>query len=450
MPVTVPAWCSSLAVPENRGSPQPRMIRLAVAWVPAAAKRARPDPVFMLAGGPGQSARESFPGVAAAFAEVLRHRDVILVDQRGTGGSNPLTCRDDRGRSAFSAEAADDAGAQRRFAESCLKTLQADVRFYTTGDAVADLDAVRAAIGAARINLVGISYGTRVAQEYLRRHPAATRTVVLDGVVPPELTLGSEHARNLEAAIDAQFARCAADPACSKRFGNPRESLDALLARLRDEPPLVRFRDPLTNAPREERLTAAALSGVVRLYAYAPQLFAMLPLSLAEASAGRPEVVMSQAAMIMDLIGEQIMHGLQLSVGCSEDADRLRVNPADEATLLSSGFVAGLKAQCSAWPRGRVPPDFHDPVRSDHPVLLLSGDLDPVTPARYGDRVVRYLPNGRHLVLRGQGHNVMGAGCMPRLMGKFVDTADARSLDARCLDRLIYTPPFTGSYGWEP
>ena len=450
MPATVSAWCSSLEVPEDRTRPQARRIRLAVAWVPTDARRARPDPVFMLAGGPGQSARESFASIADAFGDVLRDRDVILVDQRGTGGSHALACRDSQGHSAVTEGNSDDPEIARRFAERCLKNLDADPRFYTTGEAVADLDAVRVAIGAAQINLVGISYGTRVAQEYLRRHPATTRTVVLDGVVPAELVLGSEHARNLEDAVNRQLARCTADPACASRFGNPRQGLDELLGRLRVQPQRVRFRDPLTNESREESLTAESVAGVVRLYAYVPQLFAMLPLSLAEAEAGRPEVFMAQAGMLQSLIGEQIMHGLQLSVSCSEDADLLQPNPADQGTLMGTGFVTLIKAQCAVWPRGAVPKDFHDPVRSDRPVLLLSGDLDPVTPPRYGDQVVKYLPNGRHLVLRGQGHNVMGAGCAPRLMGRFIATADARALDAKCLDRLTYTPPFTGTYGWEP
>jgi pimeloyl-ACP methyl ester carboxylesterase len=450
MPITVAAWCSSLEVPEDRSRPTARRIRLSVAWVPTDAKHAPPDPVFMLAGGPGQSALESFPGVADAFRDVLRHRNVILVDQRGTGGSHPLACRNAEGHGAFTEGSPDDPEAARRFAAACLKTLDADPRFYTTGDAVADLDAVRQAIGAPQVNLVGISYGTRVAQEYLRRYPATTRTVVLDGVVPAELVLGSEHARNLESAVDAQFARCVADAACTRRFGNPRQRLDELLARLRAQPLAVRFRDPLTYELREESMTADTVAGVVRLYAYAPVLSAMLPLSLAEAAAGRPEVFMAQAAMLQDLVGEQIMQGMELSVTCSEDADRLQPDPADAGTLLGTGFVTMMQAQCSVWPRGTVPKDFHDALRSDRPVLLFSGDLDPVTPARYGEQVVKHLKNGRHLVLRGQGHNVMGAGCAPRLMGEFIATADARRLDAKCLDRLIYAPPFTGTFGWEP
>jgi pimeloyl-ACP methyl ester carboxylesterase len=448
LPVTVSAYCGTLAVPEDRAQPEGRRLELAVALVPARSKQPKPDPVFMLAGGPGQSAREAFPSVAGAFRELLRERDVVLVDQRGTGGSSPIDCRTPG--EAAATEAAADPEAARRFAAECLAGLDADPRFYTTSDAVLDLEAVRTAIGAEQVNLVGISYGTRVALEYLRREPARVRTAVLDGVVPPELALGSEHARNLESALDAHFALCEADADCRRQFGSPRELLDALLAELREAPQRVRYRDPLTDETREDDLTTAAVAGIVRLYAYAPQLAAMLPRSLAEAAAGRREVLMAQARMIESLVGEQIALGSQLSVSCAEDADRLRVDPADAGTLMGTAFVAAVLAQCEVWPRGRRPADFNAPVRSDRPVLLLSGELDPVTPPRYGEAVVKHLPNGRHLVARGQGHNVMAAGCLPRLMGRFVATADARGLDAVCLEQLAPPPPFLGAYGWGP
>jgi pimeloyl-ACP methyl ester carboxylesterase len=435
MPISIAARCAVLDVPEDRARPGGRRVQLAIALVTSEARRPQPDPVFMLAGGPGQSARESYPSVAAAFREILRERNVVLVDQRGTGGSNPLPCREEEGDGP-TASAAANVDASRRFAERCLAGLDGDPRFYTTSDAVLDLEAVREAIGAPTINLVGISYGTRVAQEYLRRYPSRTRSLVLDGIVPPQLALGSEHARNLDAALRMQFARCDADAACSRRFGSPQATLNDLLARLRSKPQMVEYRDPLTFELRSETLTATTVGGVARLYAYVPQLAAMLPVSLAEAAAGRPEVLMAQARMIESLVGEQIMHGMQLSVSCSEDADLLQVNPADAATLMGTAFVDTLKAQCSAWPRGRMPKDFHAPVRSDRPVLLLSGEFDPVTPPRYGEQVLATLPNGRHLVARGRGHNVMVAGCVPRLMARFIGSADAAALDVGCLDQL--------------
>jgi pimeloyl-ACP methyl ester carboxylesterase len=443
LPDTVAARCGVVEVPENRAQPAGRRIRLAVAVVPSTARRPEPDPVFMLAGGPGQAAREAFPPAAPAFRGILRERDVVLVDQRGTGESNPLSCElsDDERSSAE--------GARER-ALRCLARLDADPRYYTTSDAVLDLEAVRSALGARDVNLVGISYGTRVSLEYLRRHPDRVRSVVLDGVVPPELALGAEHARNLESALDAQFAACAADAACARAYGSPRDALAHLLEELRRAPRLVRYRDPVTDESREEALTVESVAGVVRLYAYAPQLAAMLPKSLADAAAGRPEVLMAQARMIESLVGEQMTEGVQLSVACAEDAGRLEVNPDDADTLLGTEFVAALLAQCEVWPRGRRPTDFNEPVVSDRPVLLISGELDPVTPPRYGEQVLGHLPNGRHLVVRGQGHNVMATGCMPRLMARFVATADAKRLDADCLEQLGPTPPFSGAYGWEP
>lgn len=446
LPATVAAFCGGLEVPEDAARPDGRRIELAVAVVPSRAKQPRPDPVFMLAGGPGQSAREAFPSVAGAFHEILRERHVVLVDQRGTGGTHPLDCPE-----AFAdAVQPGDPAAARDVARRCLASLDADPRFYTTSDAVLDLEAVRTALGAGQVNLVGGSYGTRVALEYLRRHPGRVRTVVLDSVVPPELPLGSEHARNLESALDAQFALCEADADCRRQYGAPRELLDRLLGELRSAPRRVRYRDPVTDEVREDELTVEAVAGVVRLYAYAPQLAVMVPRTLAEAAAGRPEVLMAQARMVQELVGEQYALGVQLSVVCAEDADRLRVNPADVGTLLGTDFVAAVLAQCEVWPRGRRPADFNDPVRSDRPVLLLSGEYDPVTPPRYGEAVARHLPNGRHVVLRGQGHGGMTTGCVPRLVARFIASADAARLDAGCLDRLAAPPPFLGAYGWGP
>ena len=424
-------------------------IRLAIAWVQAGAKRPRPDPVVMLAGGPGQSARESFPLAVGAFREILRHRDVLLIDQRGTGGSNPLRCSSEAEPERL--RAAQPGPAEiRRLAAECAAGLDADLRHYTTSDAVRDLESVREALGLERWNLLGISYGTRLGLEYLRRHPGRVRTLVLDAVVPPQLALGAEHARNLETALDAQFASCATEPICRERFGAPRETLDRLLERVRRDPPSVRYRDPFSHALREETLTAERIAGVARLYAYAPQLGAMLPMSLYEALAGRPETLMAQARMIEGLVGQSIADGLQLSVACTEDVDLLRADPADARTLLGTAFVETLQAQCKVWPRGTRPADFHDPVRSDRPVLLLSGEFDPVTPPRYGELVAGTLPASRHLVVRGEGHGVIGAGCMPRLLARFVEGADPAALDASCLERLQRVPPFTGSHGWEP
>lgn len=448
----IDALCTTLAVPEDRATPGGRTIELAIAWVPAQGE-GEPDPVFMLAGGPGQGARASYPSVAVGFADVLRQRHVILVDQRGTGDSNPLACRDADGNNAFGDPADESPEGAARFAEACLAELSktADVRHYTSTDAVADLDAVRQALGAARINLYGGSYGTRMAQLYAKTHPEHTRAVVIDSVAPMDLVLGSEHAKNLDAALDAQFARCTADAACAKVLPEPK----ATLARVREalaQPGLaaVTYRDPTSGERREEVPTPGHLGILLRLYSYAPITASLLPVVLKQAADGDYAPLLAQSRFVSGSVGEAIMHGMQLSVMCAEDADEMQVDPADADTVMGSEFVGWLKAQCAVWPRGQRPADFRAPLTGEVPVLAISGEFDPVTPPRYGDAAIAQLPNARHLVLKGQGHTPINIGCMPKLFAQFIETADAKGLDAACLDRLAPLPPGTGLYGWEP
>ncbi|TWH99197.1 pimeloyl-ACP methyl ester carboxylesterase [Luteimonas cucumeris] len=447
---SVEAQCGSLPVPENPALPEGRKIALNIAWVPAKdGGEHAPDPVFMLAGGPGQAATETFPSVAPAFAEVRKRRDVILVDQRGTGGSHPLLCKsDDEGDDVID----DSPQAARIAAERCRDALakDADLRFFTTTDAVRDLEAVRQAIGAEQINLIGISYGTRVAQQYARRHPAQTRTITLDSVAPNTIYLGNDFARNLETALDLQFKRCAQIPNCANALGDPRQQLNALMTRLKADPPQVTYRDARTHEQRQETLQPGHVAGLARMYAYAPIAASLLPLLINEASQGRYEGLMALSNLLSSGLADQMAHGMQLSVICSEDADGIRGDPSMASSLLGNVLVDTLLAQCAVWPKGERPADFHQPLKTSVPALLISGELDPVTPPSYAEQVLQTLPKGRSLVLRGQGHNVIGAGCMPKLFAQFVDGADAKALDASCLDKLAYTPPFTSFSGWEP
>lgn len=449
---SVEAQCTTLSVPENRAEPDGRQIDLAIAWVPADVE-AEPDPVFMLAGGPGQGARETFPSVVPGFRDVLRQRHVILVDQRGTGGSNPLACRDAEGRNAFGDPNDDRPEAARRFAEACLAELSkiADVRHYTTTDAVADLDAVRQALGAERINLYGGSYGTRVAQQYAKTFPQHTRTVLIDSVAPMDLVLGSEHAKNLDATLALQLARCAEDVACAAALPDPAGAIARVRAAL-SRPGLapVRYRDATSGQWREEVPTLGHLGIVLRLFGYSPVTATLLPVVLQQAAEGDHAPLLAQAHFLMSGIGEQIMHGMQLSVMCTEDADEMQPDPADADTVMGKEFVGWLKAQCAVWPRGQRPADFRAPLIGDLPVLAISGEFDPVTPPRYGDAAIAQLPNARHLVLKGQGHTPINVGCMPKLFAQFIETADTMALDASCLDRLAPLPPGTGLHGWEP
>jgi pimeloyl-ACP methyl ester carboxylesterase len=316
---------------------------------------------------------------------------------------------------------------------------------------VADLDAVRQAIGAETINLYGGSYGTRVAQQYAKTFPQHTRTVLIDSVAPMDLVLGSEHAKNLDAALDAQFARCAADAVCAKALPDAKATLAAVRAALAepDRAPVV-YRDPTTGERREEVPTMGHLGIALRLYSYAPLTATLLPTVLKQAADGDWAPLLAQARFLIGSVGESIMHGMQLSVMCSEDADEMQPDPADADTVMGDEFVGWLKAQCAVWPRGQRPDDFRAPLVGDLPVLAISGEFDPVTPPRYGDAAIARLANARHLVLPGQGHTPINVGCMPQLFAQFIETADAKALDASCLDRLAPLPPGTGLHGWEP
>jgi pimeloyl-ACP methyl ester carboxylesterase len=448
VPGAVEAECARFEVPEDAAAPDGRRISLRLALVPARGARPQPDPVVFLAGGPGQSAIDSFPAVQGLFRPLLARRHVLLVEQRGTGQSSPLKCP----LPDWKDERMQDAAAARAQAVQCLAQFEgkADPRHYATSDYVRDLERVREALGLAQVNLAGGSYGTRVALEYLRRHPAAIRSVFIESVAPPELALGQDHARNLDDALQAIAARCTADAACRERHGDVGATLRGLRDRLRRQPRDVTFRHPRTHAPTTVPFGEPALLGVARMFAYSPQTAALLPLLLSEAAQGRPEALLAQAEALFGSLGDELAHGLELSVICAEDADLIRARPEDAATLMGNALPELVGAQCAAWPHGTRPPDFKQPVVSDKPVLLLSGQYDPVTPPRYGEQVARTLANSRHLVAKGQGHTPGSVGCMPRLLKEFVESLNPKALDAGCLDALGDTPFFLDAQGPGP
>ncbi len=446
-PSFIEAECATYAVPENPAAPDGRKIGLNLTLVPARSRKASADLMLFLAGGPGQGASDAYLSAAAAFAPTRKDRHVLLVDQRGTGKSNPLPCPLPDWKSAETVTVR----VMRRMASDCRRDLEkrADLRFYTTGDYLRDLESVRAAIGAPQFNLAGGSYGTRVALDYLRRHPDAIRSVFIDSVAPPELALGQDHARNLEDALEKMSARCRADAACRKRYGDPLRSLRELNQRRSNAAP-VRYRHPNTHEWIETPFTRDTLGMVARLFAYAPESLSMLPLLVDEAAKGRPEALLAQAEIVMQWVGDSLAHGMELSVLCAEDEPWLKANPADAGTLMGGEFTEYVKAQCSVWPRGQVPPDFKTPVVSAKPVLLLSGELDPVTPPQYAEQVARTLSNSRTLIAKGQGHTPMAEGCMPKLLREFVENLKPKELDASCLDALGDSPFFLNFAGPGP
>jgi pimeloyl-ACP methyl ester carboxylesterase len=440
------AQCGSIEVPENRSQPDGRKIAIAFMVLPANTLSPKPDPLFMLAGGPGQSAVALAP-LANALGGVRRNRDIVLVDPRGGGKSSPLRCAALAPRDPFD-EFADDEPAQA--ARRCLREIEAeakvDVAQYTTPALVADIDAIRSALGYDRVNLWGGSYGTRVAQEYARRYPKRVRAMVLDGVAPPAMRISLDIWPAREAALAQLFAACAEDEACKRAYPD----LNATLAEIKHDLGAgrrVSVADPRTGASREVLLTFDMVVGALQALIYVPEFASLTPSLIAQAGSGN-YAPLAAAALVATQDAERSMNMvLHYAVTCAEDAPR--VGAAETRQILAGLRAPALAernlAACEGWPRPTLPVDFNAPLVSDTPVLILSGGLDPVTPPDNGKKVAETLPNARHVVAAGYGHIVSPHTCAPRLIEKFIDEAGFDTLPQSCLDyfaRSVRPPLF--------
>jgi pimeloyl-ACP methyl ester carboxylesterase len=449
--VSAEARCGRLEVPEDPADPAGVKISLAVAVVPAIATRAQPDPLFLLAGGPGQGAIEGYAPLLGAFAGINRERDLVLVDQRGTGGSNRLDC-DLPDEALVTGELAP--AELRMLARDCLAGLAARPAYYTTSIAVRDLDLVRAALGYERINVIGGSYGTRVAQHYARRYPERVRTIVLDAVVPPALALVPQIAIESQRALDGVFARCAADAACNARFPALAAQFATLDARLRRGPVTAWFMDPVTGASSDIQVTRAHLVTMARMLTYSAGTASILPLVIHEAATnGNYAPLAAQGEMLGEDLVRMIAMGMHHSVVCAEDAPRF-AGAADRAALertyIGPIMLDGMQAICEVWPRGPVDEDFHEPLASPVPALLLSGEFDPATPADYGAAAAQGFANHRHLVVPGQGHGQTRLPCVQRLLRRFIESGTPENLDTACVDAIRPAPFFLSFSGPAP
>ena len=428
------AQCGELTVPENRSRPGGRAIRLTVAILPANTLDPRRDPLFILAGGPGQAATSIAP-FAAQLTDVRKDRDIVLLDQRGTGRSSPLDC------AAFAPD--DDLSAALQLdpvpkATACAAELAAkgiDAAQYTTAAFIADLDAVRIALGYERINLWGGSYGTRAALEYMRRHPAHVRSAVLDGVAPPGMRILLDVWPARDAALAALVVSCGDSPACRAAHPDLGATLTAIEARLGPGGRDVALADPRTGVAQTVRLTYDHVLAALQPLLYLPELQSLVPEAIGRAAAGDYAPLQALASLVTADLSRQTNTALHYSVTCAEDAPR--VTPADRARAFANVRTRALAervlAVCAVWPRGAAPADAATPVQSDLPVLLLSGGLDPVTPPAYGAEVATTLPNSRHIVARGYGHIVSQHACGPRLVAAFVDDPGFAKLPPTCI-----------------
>ena len=411
--------CGSVTRPLDPATPEGVKIEVRYVVVSARARNKLPDPIFLLAGGPGQSAISVVSAMQPLFGRLANRRDVVYVDQRGTGTSAPLLCDEDPRRSLT-----EEADSAREIQEMmrCRKQLQklpyGDLRFFTTSIAMQDLDAVRRELGADRINLVGESYGTRAGLEYMRAFPQAVRRAVLDGMAPPDLGLTGSIATDAERSLSALIAACESDLICRADHPDLKRAWAAFLASL---PRQGSAGNPLTGQVETFTLTRELVENAIRGPLYSPALAAGLPAAMDAAMKGRYEPLLGLSSLMSFRGVTRLAYGMHFSVVCSEDV-------RGEKSVDGAGdndMAERYRKICAEWPRHEVSPEYYRVPVASAPTLLLSGGIDPVLPPRHAERVAKQLgPKALSVVVPNAGHNVLAIGCMHEVLFEFIDAID--------------------------
>ena len=424
----VEARCGTFRVPEDRALANGRTIRLRVAVVPARDGGSSPDPLLYLAGGPGGSAIAGALGVQQVFWAANESRDIVLVDQRGTGSSNRLACL------LPAKPLGSDPAAIRAFVKKCLARFDVDVRQYTTAPAIEDVADVVRALGYEQVDVYGVSYGATAAQYLLAQHPELVRTAILDGGTLLDVPIFERWAPNGERSLRSILSRCATSPRCARAYPRVRSEFFEMMRALRRAP--VRANGVV--------IRTAEAAGAVQILTRTPDGAARLPWIAPRAATGDWDPL----AFAMDEVGTGGVGSPQLmfwSIVCNEPWARwnpARTRAAGRGTYLAERVAldaATAAVVCSAMPKAPQPEWSKARVRSDVPVLLVVGGNDPQDPLANVRGASRELPASRTVVVPNAGHGSLQLGCTARVAQQFVERGTAEGLDTRCVAR--YTPP---------
>lgn len=433
-----------LEVFENRLANQGRKIPIKVVVAKAKSSTPKPDPLFVFVGGPGQGAA-NLAGFLMRMYEYLRKtRDIVFIDIRGTGASNPLNCQFQGPKDKMQTYLLDMF--ELEYVKHCKQQLskRADLRFYTTTYAMQDVDDVRKALGYEQINLTGGSYGTRSALEYMRLYPDRVRTVVLRGLAPATVAIPQHFAKDAQAALDALINNCAGDPACDKAYPSLSKTISDVLAKF-DQGPV---RQELTN-PETKTLEAVSLSRGVFVTALRAMLYnefsaTQIPYYIQKAASGDFSPFILFAVNYNKSLNQSLSDGLYLSITCAEDLPFIQEAQARKeakGTFLRSFRLDAQMRACDIWPQGSVSDQFRQVLKSDIPTLLFSGTVDPVTPPYMGEFVAKGLSRGVHLVLPNSSHAMTSAtSCIMKTFVAFIEAGDASNLDQTCVDQVKRLP----------
>jgi pimeloyl-ACP methyl ester carboxylesterase len=436
------AQCGTFEVLEDRVRKSGRRIALKIMVFPATGQEKSPDPLFYIPGGPGSSATEDAPYVAPRYAKIREQHDLVFVDQRGTGGSNPLNCdffkpSDLRSYLGEYFPLED--------VRKCRQQLEpkANLELYTTPIAMDDLDDVRAALGYKQINIIGASYGTRAAQVYLKHHESRVRAVILHGVSPTNQSMPRDFPQHTEAALKGVIQECAEDDACRAAFPNLAAEVKSVLARLMRGPVEVKLSRQKGTESVRVKLSRDLAAEAIRYMLYQPAAASRIPLFIHVAAQGNFVPLAEAAISYRQQIVATGSNGMYLSVTCAEDLPR--INPGEGErngvnTFLGDYRLRQQRAACSLWAQAKMPSDYAEPTRSDVPALILTGQWDPVTPPIYGDTAAKYLSQSVHVIVPHGGHGfggLNGLDCIDNLIASFIERGTTAGLDTSCTNLII-------------
>lgn len=442
------AQCGTFTVAENPAKTDGRQLALNVLRIPSI-KESDKAPIFFISGGPGQGSTELAQMMRANFDELLTERDFVFVDQRGTGKSHPLDCDSDMMENVDkpSKEAAQ---IQLQKLKECVAKLDADYTYYSTPYAVKDLEAVRQALGYSKINLWGISYGTRVVLEYNRAFPQSIARSVLDGVAPVSIELPVHGNEDASRSLEKVFTACAQSAPCAERFGDLQARWTALLQDLRKNPRMIRLQHPRTEESFDAYLDDVNVSGQVRMSLYNREVSSMLPLAIDKAVNGDFSILASIILVGFEQTQESLSEVMHLAVLCNEDQQLAKFSQAqplrEQVELLHAADLKDFTMMCDIFPRFDIDPDYFSAFKSDVPALLLSGEFDPVTPPLWAERAKQHFNHAQHIVAPGGHHGISTLGCMSSLITDFYN-GEALPLDASCAEDIQAKPFFIDNAG---
>ena len=433
----VVARCGAVEVLESTEQKTGRRIALRVIVVPAAADRPLPDPVLFLAGGPGQGAADLAVPLMTRIGFLRATRDLVFVDQRGTGASNPLTC-------AAPAVTSDLIGRifDPQRLKACREQLEkrADLRQYTTAAAASDYAAVLDALGYRQVNVWGVSYGTRLALEIARRMPGRVRTLLLEAAVPLSFAWPASGAADADAALKALITDCETEPDCAASFPTLRRDVSTAFARVAKGSVSANAFDPARNERSVVSFGASDLAYATRGLLYGPDV-TLLPRFFRAAASGRFDDFAQAYVTRARTIGQEIATGVHLGVYCSEDlpyVDMPAARKLAQGTRLGTYLLDQYAQACAGWPQGKLPTGFRDALRSDVPTLIMTGRRDPVTPPRTAHMVAKTLTRSRVVTWAAGGHGYDGlasASCRQSIIEAFVSSGQVERLPVGCAAR---------------